>query len=138
MWAAIAMLCIGLVGFACWFFLVPNSHLSEHAQGFYLGAATGITAGALFLPAYHRTGQAKVFFQKGVHLDPRQLGGNGQLQPPAHSFLDSHRLVGHCSCWSVPSTSSPTPRPSGERKSKRASSSRLTAFWIATGWRTER
>ena len=48
-WAAIAMLCIGLVGFACWFFLVPNSHLSEHAQGFYLGAATGITAGALFL-----------------------------------------------------------------------------------------
>ncbi len=48
-WAAIAMLCIGLVGFACWFFLVPSSHLSEHAQGFYLGAATGITAGALFL-----------------------------------------------------------------------------------------
>ena len=48
-WAAIAMLCIGLVGFACWFFLVPNSHLSEHAQGFYLGAASGISAGALFL-----------------------------------------------------------------------------------------
>lgn len=48
-WAAVGMLCIGLVGFACWFFLVPNSHLSEHAQGFYLGAATGITAGALFL-----------------------------------------------------------------------------------------
>ncbi|NBI09523.1 hypothetical protein D1641_05735 [Colidextribacter sp. OB.20] len=48
-WAAIAMLCIGLVGFACWFLLVPNSPLSEHAQGFYLGAASGITAGALVL-----------------------------------------------------------------------------------------
>ena len=48
-WAAIGMLIIGLVGFACWFFLVPDSHLSDHAQGFYLGAATGITAGALGL-----------------------------------------------------------------------------------------
>ena len=48
-WAAIGMLIIGLVGFTCWFFLVPNSHLSDHAQGFYLGAATGITAGALAL-----------------------------------------------------------------------------------------
>ena len=48
-WAAIGLLVIGLVGFACWFFLVPDSHLSDHAQGFYLGAATGITAGALFL-----------------------------------------------------------------------------------------
>ena len=48
-WAAIGMLIIGLVGFTCWFFLVPNSHLSDHAQGFYLGAASGITAGALAL-----------------------------------------------------------------------------------------
>ena len=48
-WAAIALLCIGLVGFVCYFLLVPDSHLSEHAQGFYLGAATGITAGALVL-----------------------------------------------------------------------------------------
>lgn len=48
-WAAIGMLCIGLVGFACWFFLVPDSHLSKHAQGFYLGAASGITSGALIL-----------------------------------------------------------------------------------------
>ena len=48
-WAAIGMLCIGLVGFACWFFLVPDSHLSEHAQGFYLGAASGISIGAVIL-----------------------------------------------------------------------------------------
>ena len=48
-WAAIGMLCMGLVGFACWFLLVPDSDLSDHAQGFYLGAATGITAGALAL-----------------------------------------------------------------------------------------
>lgn len=48
-WAAVGMLIIGLVGFACWFFLVPDSHLSDHAQSFYMGAASGITAGALVL-----------------------------------------------------------------------------------------
>ena len=48
-WAAIGLLCIGLVGFTCYFLLVPDSGLSDHAQGFYLGAATGITAGALSL-----------------------------------------------------------------------------------------
>ena len=48
-WAAIGMLMIGLVGFVCYFLLVPDSHLSVHVQGFYLGAASGITAGALIL-----------------------------------------------------------------------------------------
>ena len=48
-WAAIGLLCMGLVGFVCYFLLVPESHLSDHAQSFYLGAATGITAGALVL-----------------------------------------------------------------------------------------
>ena len=48
-WAAIGLLMIGLVGFVCYFLLVPDSHLSDHAQGFYLGAASGITAGALAL-----------------------------------------------------------------------------------------
>ena len=48
-WAAIGMLVIGLVGFVCYFLLVPDSHLSEHAQGFYLGAASGISAGAVIL-----------------------------------------------------------------------------------------
>ena len=48
-WVAIGMLCIGLVGFVCYFLLVPDSSLPEYAQGFYLGAATGITAGALVL-----------------------------------------------------------------------------------------
>ena len=46
---AIGMLCIGLVGFACYVLLVPSSDLSDYVQGFYLGAASGITAGALFL-----------------------------------------------------------------------------------------
>ena len=50
-WAAIGLLVIGLVGFACYFLLVPDSGLSDHAQGFYLGAATGITVGALVLLA---------------------------------------------------------------------------------------
>ena len=44
-WAAIGMLCIGLVGFVCYFWLVPDSSLSEYAQGFYLGGASGISAG---------------------------------------------------------------------------------------------
>lgn len=48
-WAAIGMLCIGLVGFVCYFLLVPDSGLSDYVQGFYLGAASGITAGALVL-----------------------------------------------------------------------------------------
>lgn len=43
----LAMLLVGVVGFVCYFLLVPGSSLSNHAQGFYLGAATGITAGAL-------------------------------------------------------------------------------------------
>lgn len=47
--AALALLGVGLIGFACWFFLVPDSSLSDYAQGFYLGAASGITAGAVIL-----------------------------------------------------------------------------------------
>lgn len=48
-WAAIGMLTAGLVGFVCYFLLVPGSSLSDHAQGFYLGAASGISFGALLL-----------------------------------------------------------------------------------------
>ena len=47
--AALAFLGVGLVGFACYFLLVPGSTLSDYAQGFYLGAASGITAGAVIL-----------------------------------------------------------------------------------------
>lgn len=46
---AAALLLVGLVGFACYFLLVPDSALPDFAQGFYLGAASGITAGALIL-----------------------------------------------------------------------------------------
>lgn len=45
----LAMLCVGLIGFVCYFMLVPGSSLSDHAQGFYLGAASGVTAGAVVL-----------------------------------------------------------------------------------------
>lgn len=45
----LGFLAVGLVGFACYFLLVPGSSLSDYAQGFYLGAATGIVAGALVL-----------------------------------------------------------------------------------------
>ena len=48
--AALAFLGVGLIGFACYFLLVPGSSLSDYAQGFYLGAAGGITAGAVILP----------------------------------------------------------------------------------------
>lgn len=47
--AALALLGVGIVGLACWFSLVPESSLSDYAQGFYLGAASGISAGALVL-----------------------------------------------------------------------------------------
>lgn len=46
---AAALLCVGLVGLGCYFFLVPGSTLPDFAQGFYLGAASGITAGAVIL-----------------------------------------------------------------------------------------
>lgn len=48
-WLALALLCVGLTGFLCYFLLVPGSSLPEFAQGFYLGAAGGISAGALVL-----------------------------------------------------------------------------------------
>ena len=43
-----AMLAMGLVGFACYYLLVPQSGLGDHARGFYLGAASGITVAAVF------------------------------------------------------------------------------------------
>lgn len=48
-WAALAILDIGLTGLGCYLWLVPGSGLSDHAQGFYLGGACGITAGRLGL-----------------------------------------------------------------------------------------
>ena len=46
-WAFLAILAIGLVGLGCYLWLVPGSGLSDHAQGFYLGGASGITGAAL-------------------------------------------------------------------------------------------
>lgn len=48
LWCA-AMVAVGLVGFICYALFVPNSSLSDHAQGFYLGAATGLFVGGLVL-----------------------------------------------------------------------------------------
>lgn len=47
---ALGLLAVGVTGLACWFLLARDSAvLSDHARGFYLGGATGITAGALIL-----------------------------------------------------------------------------------------
>ena len=47
---ALGLLAVGITGLACYFLLVHNSEvLSDHARGFYLGAATGICLGALIL-----------------------------------------------------------------------------------------
>jgi len=46
---AAGLLCVGLIGFVCYFLLVPGSELPDFIQGFYLGAASGITGGALAL-----------------------------------------------------------------------------------------
>ena len=44
-----AMLAVGIVGMLCYFFLVPSSDLPDFAQGFYLGAASGVCLGAVIL-----------------------------------------------------------------------------------------
>lgn len=47
--AGFALLLVGLVGLGCYFLLVAGSALPDFAQGFYLGAATGVTAGSVIL-----------------------------------------------------------------------------------------
>ena len=47
---ALGLLAVGITGVVCYFLLVYDSEvLSDHARGFYLGAATGICLGALVL-----------------------------------------------------------------------------------------
>ena len=47
---ALGLLVAGITGLVCYFLLVHDSEiLSDHAQGFYLGAACGISLGALIL-----------------------------------------------------------------------------------------
>ena len=97
-WAALALLAMGLVGFLCWFFLVPDSHLSEHARGFYLGAASGITAGSLLL------------LIRTQYLTPRPSGERKSKRPTSGSFISpappprspagSPFLVWRCPCSS--------------------------------------
>ena len=49
---ALGLLAVGITGLVCYFLLVHDSEtLSDHARGFYLGAATGICLGALVLLA---------------------------------------------------------------------------------------
>ena len=46
---ALALLGVGLVGLGCYVLLIPGSSLTGYAQGFYLGAASGVSAGAVIL-----------------------------------------------------------------------------------------
>ena len=46
---AFALLTVGLVGTLCWFLLVQNSDLPDYAQGFYLGAASGMNLASVIL-----------------------------------------------------------------------------------------
>ena len=47
---AFGLLAVGITGVLCYFFLVNGSDaLPEFAQGFYLGGASGICVGAVFL-----------------------------------------------------------------------------------------
>ena len=47
---ALGLLAVGITGLACYFLLARDSEvLSDHARGFYAGAATGICLGALIL-----------------------------------------------------------------------------------------
>lgn len=45
--ASVGLLLVGAVGLVCYFWLVPDSGLTDFAQGFYIGAVLGITAGAV-------------------------------------------------------------------------------------------
>jgi len=47
--AALAFLALGVLGFVCYFRMVQGSTLPDYAQGFYMGASTGITLGGLIL-----------------------------------------------------------------------------------------
>lgn len=47
--AALALLAVGLTGLVCYALLVPGSPLGDYARGFYLGAASGLTAASLLL-----------------------------------------------------------------------------------------
>lgn len=49
--ASVALLLVGVVGVVCYFVVVPDSGLTDFAQGFYIGGASGITAGALIMLA---------------------------------------------------------------------------------------
>jgi len=48
---SIALLTLGVLGFVCYFMLVRESGLPDYSQGFYLGASTGFTLGAVILLA---------------------------------------------------------------------------------------
>mgnify|MGYP000736451242 CR=1 FL=1 len=47
--AGFALLLVGLVGLGCYFLLVEGGDLPDFAQGFYLGAASGIGLGSVIL-----------------------------------------------------------------------------------------
>ena len=47
---ALGLLAVGVTGIACYLFLIHGSQvLSDYARGFYLGAASGMTIGAVVL-----------------------------------------------------------------------------------------
>lgn len=47
--ASVGLFLVGIVGIVCYFTLVPGSGLEDFAKGFYIGGASGITAGAAIL-----------------------------------------------------------------------------------------
>ena len=80
-----AMLAIGLVGFACYFFLVPQSNLGDHAKGFYLGAASGITVAAVFFLVrtqylmFHPEAKRKARIEETDEREQKILSGSMQF-----------------------------------------------------------
>lgn len=44
-----AITLVGLVGLVCYFLLMDGSSFSDHARGFYCGAAVGLTAAGIIL-----------------------------------------------------------------------------------------
>ena len=98
-WAALAILAIGLTGLGCYLWLVPGSGLSDHAQGFYLGGACGITAGGLGLlirnqwmlrhPEKWRKARIQETDERNQRIAAQaaQLAGGGSVLPPGIGCL---------------------------------------------------
>ena len=82
---AAALLLVGLVGTVCYFLLVSHSALPDFAQGFYLGASSGINLGAVILLVrtqylmFHPEAKRKARIEETDERQQKIAGGAAQF-----------------------------------------------------------